>query len=103
MIGQIIGNESFEFGAEYFENNLSTIESILPKLKIQKNPVSLNEDIRILNTIGNEDFKLYDISGKEVPISIQNFSNISSIKTQGLNQGFYLLKSAQKVFKIIVK
>ena len=103
LIGQIIGNESFDFGAEYFENNLSTIEPTLPKLKIQKNPVSLNEEIRILNTIGNEDFKLYDISGKEVPISIENLSSISVIKTQGLNQGFYMLKSAQKVFKIIIK
>ena len=103
LIGQIIGNESFEFGAEYFENNLSTIEPTLPKLKIQKNPVSLNQDIRVLNTTGNENFKLYDISGKIVPISVENLSNISTIKTQGLNQGFYLLKSAQKVFKIIVK
>ena len=72
LIGQIIGNESFEFGAEYFENNLSTIESKLPRIKIQKNPISLNEDIRILNTIGNEDFKLYDISGKMLPISVEN-------------------------------
>ena len=103
LIGQIIGNESFEFGAEYFENNLSTIEPTLPNLKIQKNPVSLNEDIHILNTIGDEDFKLYDISGKEVPIFIEILSNVSSIKTQGLTQGFYLLKSAQKVFKIIIK
>jgi hypothetical protein len=103
LIGQIIGNESFEFGAEYFENNLSTIESTLPRLKIQKNPISLNEDINILNTTGNEDFKLYDISGKEVSIFIENLSNISVIKTQGLNQGFYILKSAQNVFKIIVK
>ena len=61
------------------------------------------KDIHILNTIGDEDFKLYDISGKEVPIFIESLSNVSSIKTQGLTQGFYLLKSAQKVFKIIIK
>jgi len=103
LIGQIIGNESFEFGAEYFENNLSIIEPTLPDLKILKNPIALNEDIHISNSVGNEDFKLYDISGKIVPISVENSSNISTIKTQGLNQGFYLLKSAQKVFKIIVK
>ena len=95
--------KSFEFGAQYFENNLSTVDPLLHKLKIQKNPVSLNEDIRILNTIGNEDFKLYDISGKILSISIENLSNISTIKTQGLSKGFYMLKSKQKVFKIIVK
>ena len=103
LIGQIIGNESFDFGAEYFENSMTTIETELPKLKIQKNPISLNEDIRILNTVGDEDFRLYDISGKKISISIENLSNISTIKTQGLNQGFYLLKSAHKLFKIIIK
>ena len=65
--------------------------------------ITVGSNIGILNTIGNEDFKLYDISGKEVPIYIENLSNISTIKTQSLNQGFYLLKSAQKVFKIIIK
>ena len=40
LIGQIIGNESFEFGAEYFENNLSTTEPLLLELRIQKNPLN---------------------------------------------------------------
>ena len=103
LIGQIIGNESFQFGAEYFENNLSITNPELLELKIQKNPININEDIEILNTNGLEDFKLFDISGKQIPITIKDFSDYTRIKTNGLISGFYLLKSEQKVFKIIIK
>ena len=103
LIGQIIGNESFQFGAEYFENNLSITNPELLELKIQKNPININEDIEILNTNGLEDFKLFDISGKQIPINIKDFSDYTKIKTDGLISGFYLLKSNQKVFKIILK
>ena len=103
LIGQIIGNESFQFGAEYFENNLSITNPELLELKIQKNPININEDIEILNTNGLEDFKLFDISGKQIPITIKDFSDYTRIKTNGLISGFYLLKSEQKVFKIILK
>ena len=63
----------------------------------------MNEDIQILNTNGLEDFKLFDISGKQIPITIKDFSDYTRIKTDGLISGFYLLKSNQKVFKIILK
>ena len=103
LIGQIIGNESFEFGAEYFENNLSTTDPLLLELRIRKNPLKINEDIQVLNTRGDELFSLYDITGKEVPIDYKKTLNRTNIKTTGLSPGFYLLKSTFKTFKIIVK
>ena len=39
LIGQIIGNESFEFGAEYFDNNLSNTEIQIPNLRLISNPI----------------------------------------------------------------
>ena len=102
LIGQVIGNESFDFGAEYFENNLSTIDPLLPKLKLQKNPIRINEKIHVKNTIGNEMFGLYDISGKEIPINLQRSNSSTLISTEGISQGFYILKTTNNTFKIII-
>ena len=81
---------------------MSTIETELPKLKIYKNPVRTNEHIKILNTTGDEYFKLYNISGKEIPISSKKSNRFTMIVTSSLEKGFYLLWTPNKVFKILI-
>ncbi len=102
LIGQIIGNESFEFGAQHFYENLSNIETQLPRIRLLKNPIDINEQIQLLNTTGNEKFRLYDISGKEISIKVQNENRKSMISSSSISQGFYILQCDSHAFKIII-
>mgnify|MGYP001199077231 CR=1 FL=1 len=102
LIGQIIGNESFEFGAEYFEENLSTIDTQLPKLRLLKNPIESSEQIQVLNTTGDENFRLYDISGKEISIKVKNENRKSIIYSPSISKGFYILQCDSVAFKVLM-
>ncbi len=103
LIGQIIGNESFEFGAEYFENNLSNIELTNPVMQLASNPIIIGNNIKILNTNGSEDFGLFNIQGQHINI-FKNFNNNSTdISTTNLVPGIYFLKSKGITFKLILK
>ena len=75
FIGSVVGVESFNYGAEYFESSLSTIDLELRKLKLVSNPIYSDQSIEIINTNGNETFKLYNINGQQ--IKINTFSPLS--------------------------
>ena len=64
LIGQIIGNESFEFGAQYFQENLSNPEIQFPNIKLTQNPISKNGIIKLVNTKGYESFELFTLTGE---------------------------------------
>ncbi|HJN53703.1 MAG TPA: ASPIC/UnbV domain-containing protein, partial [Flavobacteriaceae bacterium] len=102
LIGSIVGVESFDFGAAYFESSLSTIDIELPKLKLVSNPIYPDQSIEIINTTGDEIFKLYNINGQEIKINTFYNQYRASIFHQGLNPGIYLLKSNSFHWKILV-
>ena len=103
LIGQIIGNESFDFGAEYFENNLSNSEIPLLDLKLVSNPISSSDNIKVLNTTGFETFVLYTITGQVVPISTVHQNRFTEILVKNLSSGIYLLKTNEITFKVVVR
>ena len=103
LIGQIIGNESFEFGAQYFQENLSNPEIQIPNIKLTQNPISKNGIIKLINTKGYESFELFTLTGQSVKISSKFHSGITEIFSNNLTSGIYLLRSGEIIFKIIVR
>ena len=103
LIGQIIGNESFEFGAQYFQENLSNPEIQVPNIKLTQNPISKNGIIKLVNTNGYESFELFTLTGQSVQISSKFHSGITEIFSNNLTSGIYLLRSGEIIFKIIVR
>jgi len=103
LIGQIIGNETFEFGAEYFESSLSNIEVQIPILKLTSNPIKKGDVIRVKNTSGFEVFSLFNLTGQEIPISINYSNGVTDISATYLLGGIYFLKSGEITFKVIVR
>ena len=105
IIGNTIGNESYEFGASYFSDNLSTTFIDNPRLKLKSNPINSNEQIEILNTLGIENFELFNLIGQR--ISIRENHNPSSKSTtlshDYLAAGIYLLSNKNYSWKIIVR
>ena len=103
FIGSVVGVESFNYGAAYFESSLSTIDLELPKLKLVSNPIYPDQSIEIINTNGNETFKLYNINGQQIKINTFYNQNRTSVFHQGLNPGIYLLKFKDINWKILVR
>ena len=103
FIGSIIGVESFNYGAAYFETSLSTIDIELPKLKLVSNPIYPDQSIEIINTTGDEVFKLYNINGQQIKVNSINNQYRTSIIHPELNPGIYLLKSDNITWKILVR
>ena len=103
LIGQIIGNESFEFGAEYFDNNLSNTEIQIPNLRLISNPIEKNDNIILINTTGLESFELYTITGQMVQISTDFNSGKTKIFSHNLSSGIYLLKTGEVTLKVVVR
>ena len=103
LIGKIIGNESFEFGSQYFENNLSDTDILKSNLRLVSNPVIIGDNIRIINSYGLEKFHLYSITGQRIPILISFLNGITRISTNNLVPGIYILKSDKKSFKVIIR
>ena len=103
FIGSVVGVESFNYGAAYFESSLSTIDLELPKLKLVSNPIYSDQSIEIINTNGNETFKLYNINGQQIKINTFYNQYRTSILHQDLNPGIYILKSKNINWKILVR
>ena len=103
MIGEIIGNESFDFGAEYFENNLSVSNNLFNDIRLLKNPVRIGDEIVLINVTGNENFILYNLNGQKISFEMTYDNNNIFIPTSHLSQGIYILKSNEISFKVIVR
>ena len=102
-IGDVIGNESFEFGAEYFENNLSTANNLFKDTKLLKNPVRIGDEIVLINVTGSENLILYNLNGQQISFDFRYDDNNIFIPTSNLSQGIYILKSNEISFKVIVR
>ena len=105
LIGNTIGNNSFEFGESYFSNNLSNSYFNVNSLKLKSNPISSNEQIQILNTLGIEDFSLYNLLGQKIDVkSSYNSSSQSTILNYDyLPAGIYILNTFDYSWKIIIQ
>ena len=103
MIGEIIGNESFDFGAEYFEDNLSISNNLFNDIRLLKNPVRIGDEIVLVNVTGNENFILYNLNGQKISFDMRYDNNNIFIPTSHLSQGIYILKSNEISFKVIVR
>ena len=104
IIGNTIGNQSYDFGVSYF-STLSEISLSNNSLKLKSNPVNKNEKIQILNTLGIETFELYNLIGQKIHINAKYHfdSNSTSISSSQLKSGIYILNSGNKSWKIIIK
>jgi hypothetical protein len=103
MIGEIIGNESFDFGAEYFEDNLSISDNLFNDIRLLKNPVRIGDEIVLVNVTGNENFILYNLNGQKISFDMRYDNDNIFIPTSHLSQGIYILKSNEISFKVIVR
>ena len=105
LIGNVIGNDSFHFGESYFSNNLSNSYFNTSSLKLKSNPISSDEQIQILNTLGIESFKLYNLLGQKIDIKASyNSSSKSTILIHDyLSSGIYILNTRYYSWKIIVR
>ena len=105
LIGNTIGNDSFEFGESYFSNNLSNSYFNENSLKLKSNPISSNEQIQILNTLGIESFSLYNLLGQKIDVkSSYNSSSQSTILNYDyLPAGIYILNTFDYSWKIIIQ
>ena len=69
IIGNIIGNDSYEFGIQYFENSLSSHKIKLPIPRLLANPIRTGEEIYVINAEEYYKFNLFTIEGKKIEIS----------------------------------
>ena len=102
IIGNIIGNDSYEFGIQYFENNLSSPEIKLPIPRLLANPIRTGEEIYVINAEEYYKFNLFTIEGKKIEISPIYQNNIFKISTLNLPKGIYFLNTNGYTFKIII-
>jgi hypothetical protein len=105
IIGNRIGNDSFEFGASYFSENLSTSFFNNSALKLKSNPIKSGEKIQVLNTLGNEEFKLYNLVGQQIEIDTMHNSSskLTTLITDYLASGIYILHTKEYSWKIIIQ
>ena len=87
IIGNIIGNDSYEFGIQYFENSLSSPEIKLPIPRLLANPIRTGEEIYVINAEEYYKFNLFTIEGKKIEISPIYQNNIFKISTLNLPKG----------------
>jgi len=105
LIGNTIGNESFEFGSAYFSDNLSTTFIDNTLLKLKSNPINSNEQIEVLNTLGFENFELFNLIGQRISIRVNynSSSNSTILSHDYLAAGIYILNNKNYSWKIIVR
>ncbi|NNK83535.1 MAG: T9SS type A sorting domain-containing protein [Flavobacteriaceae bacterium] len=104
IIGEKVGNDAFNFAEPYFYSNqdLPTEDDFFV---LYPNPV-LSSHINVTNTTGNEEFEIFDITGKY--IEIQNtMYNEDNLVTQielprNIASGLYLLKINRITSKLFV-
>ncbi|WP_242135572.1 FG-GAP-like repeat-containing protein [Aestuariivivens marinum] len=94
IIGESVGINAYYFALPYFSHETTEPSDI--EFKIFPNPV-IDKEIYITNTKALDEFKLFDVLGKSIPIlnSTFNESNSSTKLTfpNSITSGIYILKS----------
>ncbi len=103
IIGEQIGIDAFNLAETYF----SEIIEVIPEsdMTLYPNPVIRMNEITITNTLGNEEFILFDIFGKLIPVN-QIFieeNNSTKIQIGYLSSGLYILRSNNESWKVIIR
>ncbi|MFB6341180.1 FG-GAP-like repeat-containing protein [Saccharicrinis sp. FJH62] len=107
LIGETIGKEAFAFAEHYFNGDATGIQLINQgnNSEIYPNPVS-HGLVYITSTGTNQDFRLYDVNGKELNIDRIKYhqeTHSATLSVDNLPKGFYLLKSGQNIWKIVIE
>jgi len=103
IIGEQIGIDAFNFAEPYFSKPVEFDPE--SEMFLFPNPVIRLNEITITNTSGNEEFILFDLFGKLIPIS-NNFNeenNTTVIQISNLSSGMYILKTKNKSWKVIIR
>jgi len=103
IIGENIGVEAFNFAETYF-NNLIDIDSG-SEMAFYPNPVNRFNEITVTNSKENQEFLLFDLLGKLIPLEhyFIKENNSSRIQIGNLSSGVYILKSNNSSWKVIIK
>ena len=92
LIGEVVGNEAFDFAVPYFTGEFSSEES--EERIIYPNPVLSNE-VFITNSSASDEISVFDIRGRQVNILSKSFNQFGR-KTkitfpEGTSAGLYFL------------
>ena len=95
LIGEIIGKEAFNYGADYFHGKQQPSSGSDGSI-IYPNPI-IDGDVFITNTSITDNFDLYDIRGRKLTIGSKIFDDDSKIThlkiSPSITPGFYILKT----------
>ena len=105
LIGEQIGQSSFEFAETYFTEPLSINEYQYANSKLFPNPVTNNDFIYLTLSASDMQFFLIDLVGRSIPLvsSYDNSRNLNTINIKGFSPGIYILKSQSRSWKLIIK
>ena len=106
LMGADIGVEAYDFAIPYFYGTLS-VPDFMVYSKLYPNPVQSGHDILITNITKETEFKLYDLSGRDIQIQKENYdlsNRIARITIPSfVSVGVYVLNWNNHSEKIIVK
>jgi hypothetical protein len=105
LIGEKVGIEAYNFATQYFNSKVHS-EGNLKEVLIYPNP-TVNREIFIPNTNGNDSFALFDLSGRNIKIESVNFNN-NNYTTKicipiSITRGIYVFKVNGKSKLLFVK
>jgi hypothetical protein len=103
MEGYIHMHHDYDFMAS-FNTALSVNEFTPDSFKVYPNPFINEFSINLKTAVQVENLKLYDITGKSIPVSWQtNEGNSVKVNTQTIKNGAYILRINDSYSKVILK
>ncbi|WP_108802978.1 FG-GAP-like repeat-containing protein [Aquimarina sp. Aq107] len=105
FIGEKIGKETYNFAVPYFSGKDLSPTPILTDNIIFPNP-TVNGNIFVSNTLVEDSFELFDITGKKVYLMDKQYAPFSKttrlIVPQTITSGIYLLRINNTTKKVII-
>ena len=103
IIGEKIGKDAFNFAIPYFS---PLVDENGSEIIVYPNPV-VNGVTHIINTNSSDNFLLFDLLGRNIPITKQSYNENNTTTTlqlpEDLSNSIYILKVNQKTKLIAVK
>ncbi|MFY0627106.1 MAG: VCBS repeat-containing protein [Reichenbachiella sp.] len=107
-IGEKAGINAFEYAKNHFQHEVTSVQAGLEEneMVLFPNPVGNDYRINISKIESHQSFEVYDLNGRSVRIkSIHyNFSNsTATLELDRLSRGMYVLRTAKRSLKFLVK
>ncbi|RKR15059.1 putative secreted protein (Por secretion system target) [Maribacter vaceletii] len=105
QIGAKVGVDAYNFAVPYFSGAKVIAPTETERYILYPNPVE-NDEINVANTKDLDDFKLFNMIGRNIKIIGKNFdasSNITTIVLPRLPTGIYILKVNKEAFLVAQK